>query len=158
MSSTLSPFDSSEYIDAMDNLIASSAEEESYSEDDAHSAGNVAIALLLVCGAGAATALGASVVFVPRLVSLASPKTLAVSLGLSAGVMLFVSFVEIFRKSELSFRDAGKSDDEAFVLAMACFFGGVMLMLVRTRALLYSALLCRYTLYSPLAEHSCQLL
>lgn len=48
---------------------------------------NVAIAFALVLGAGAATAIGASVVFFPALVKYANKKTLACALGLSAGVM-----------------------------------------------------------------------
>lgn len=92
---------------------------------------NVAIAILLVCGAGLATSIGAAVVYVPKLVTLASPKKLAGSLGFSAGVMLFVSFVEIFSKSKSSFVEAGKSEDEAFGFAMICFLGGVLFMLVR---------------------------
>jgi zinc transporter, ZIP family len=68
---------------------------------------NVAVAFALVLGAGASTGLGASVVFFPSLVKLASRRTLAAGLGLSAGVMSYVSFVEIFQKSVRSFGDAG---------------------------------------------------
>ena len=70
---------------------------------------NVGIALLLTMGAGAATALGAAVVFIPWAVKYASRKTLAGSLGLSAGVMTYVSFVEILQKSLKAFGDAGMS-------------------------------------------------
>ena len=45
------------------------------------------------------TCLGAAVVFSPRLVSLANKKFLASSLAGAAGVMIYVSFVEIFQKS-----------------------------------------------------------
>jgi zinc transporter, ZIP family len=91
---------------------------------------HVGIALALVVGAGAATALGASVVFIPSLVQYANRKTLASALGLSAGVMTYVSFVEIFRKAINSFRKDDIPDDDAYVYATLCFFGGVMLMLV----------------------------
>ena len=91
---------------------------------------NVGIAFALVIGAGAATGLGAAVVFVPALVKLASRKTLASALGLSAGVMTYVSFVEIFAKSRLAFEDAGHDEDKAYILATLCFFGGVILMVV----------------------------
>lgn len=47
-------------------------------------ANNVGIVFALVIGAGAATALGAAVVFVPALVTLARRRILAGSLGLSA--------------------------------------------------------------------------
>lgn len=105
--------------------------------------GNVGVALGLVCGAGAATAIGASVVFFPRLVKLASRRVLAASLGLSAGVMTYVSFVEIFMKSvdefalHLGADEEGISDDEAekranmgYIYATLSFFGGVVIMLV----------------------------
>jgi len=91
---------------------------------------NVGIAFALVIGAGAATGLGAAVVFVPALVKLASRKTLASALGLSAGVMTYVSFVEIFAKSSGAFEDAGHDEDKAYILATLCFFAGVILMVL----------------------------
>lgn len=92
--------------------------------------GNVGVALGLVCGAGAATAIGASVVFFPSLVKLASRRVLAGSLGLSAGVMTYVSFVEIFVKSVDGFAAAGIDPDYGYIYATLSFFGGVMLMLL----------------------------
>lgn len=91
---------------------------------------NVGVAFALVCGAGAATAIGASVVFFPSLVKLASRRVLAGALGLSAGVMTYVSFVEIFQKSADSFTDAGHTEDTAFLYATLCFFGGVITMMI----------------------------
>jgi ZIP family zinc transporter len=102
---------------------------------------NVGIAFALVCGAGAATALGASVVFFPSLVKLASRRVLAAALGVSAGVMMYVSFVEIFNKSLGSFIDAGHTEERAYLYATLCFFGGVVTMLVRVTCYL---LLCLY--------------
>ena len=92
---------------------------------------NVGVAIALVCGAGAATALGASVVFFPSLVKLTSKRVLASSLGISAGVMIYVSFVEIFTKSVGAFVEAGQSDGHAHQLAALCFFCGVASMMVR---------------------------
>jgi ZIP family zinc transporter len=92
---------------------------------------NVGIAFGLVIGAGAATGIGAAVVFVPALVRLASRKTLAAALGLSAGVMTYVSFVEIFAKSTGAFEDAGYNEDDAYIYGTSCFFAGVVLMVVR---------------------------
>jgi zinc transporter, ZIP family len=91
---------------------------------------NVAIAFGLVIGAGAATALGASLVFIPSLVKYANRKTLACALGFSAGVMTYVSFVEIFQKSVKSFIDGGFSYDDAYKYTTCCFFGGVITMIV----------------------------
>lgn len=89
-----------------------------------------AFAFLLVLGAGLSTCIGGSVVYFPSLFTLASSKTLAASLGLSAGVMLYVSFVEIFSKSQDAFVDAGVNDVDAYTYATLCFFGGFVVMMI----------------------------
>lgn len=91
---------------------------------------NLVPALLLVLGAGASTGIGAAVVFFPSLVKLANRRVLAASLGFSAGVMTYVSFVEIFGKSNESFVNAGHEENNAYIYATLCFFGGVLTMLV----------------------------
>ena len=98
------------------------------SSDD-NSGGNEVSAFLLVCGAGLSTALGAAIVFFPSLVKLTSKYTLAISLGLSSGVMLYVSFAEIYIKSQDGFFDSGYDEDMSFILATVCFFAGSLLML-----------------------------
>merc|ERR1712226_485507 len=50
------------------------------------------------------TCIGGLTVFSKRLVHLANPKTLSISLSLSAGVMIFISLVEIFGKSVGSYQ------------------------------------------------------
>ena len=94
--------------------------------------GNVGVAFGLVCGAGAATAIGASAVFFPKIVKLASRRVLAGSLGLSAGVMTYVSFVEIFFKAAQAFGPDGAGYDEAAAnnLATLTFFCGILMMKV----------------------------
>jgi len=91
---------------------------------------NVGLAFALVCGAGASTGIGAAVVFFPSLVRLASRKTLASGLGFSAGVMSYVSFVEIFGKSIVGFEEAGHSEKRAYTYATLCFFAGVAIMTI----------------------------
>jgi zinc transporter, ZIP family len=91
---------------------------------------NVGVALALVGGAAAATALGASVVFFPSVVKLASRRVLAASLGFAGGVMSYVSFVEIFQKSRLSFEKEGHEENMAYLFATLSFFFGVAVMLV----------------------------
>ena len=91
---------------------------------------NLGIAFGLVIGAGLSTALGAGVVFFPSLVKYADRRTLAGALGLSAGVMTYVSFVEIFQKSIGSFEDSGLEENVAYAYATLCFFGGVFFMVV----------------------------
>ena len=88
-----------------------------------------AVAFALVIMAGLCTAVGSSVVFFPKLANLANRKTLAASLGLAAGVMLYVGLVDIYNKSITGFseiHDEGKS----FIYATLSFFGGCFLMLV----------------------------
>lgn len=92
---------------------------------------NVAIAFALTIGAGLSTALGAAVVFIPSLVRFANRKTLAASLGLSAGVMIYVSFVEIYRKSYNAFMSAGHGKGGSSLYSTLTFFAGVFLMVVR---------------------------
>lgn len=91
---------------------------------------NVGIAFGLVILAGAATGIGAAVVFFPSIVKLASRRVLAASLGFSAGVMCYVSFIEIFRKSVLAFESATGNDGHAYAFATLTFFGGVALMMI----------------------------
>lgn len=91
---------------------------------------NVPVAIALVLGAGASTGLGAAVVFFPSLVSIASRKVLGASLGFSAGVMTYVSFIEIFGKSALAFTAGGYDYNKSQIYASACFFAGVLLMMV----------------------------
>jgi ZIP family zinc transporter len=92
---------------------------------------NVGIALAIVFGAAASTGVGAAVVFFPSIVKLASQRVLAASLGFSAGVMIYVSFVEIFIKSYVAFEDAGHSTSNAYIYSTFSFFGGAVLMIVR---------------------------
>jgi len=98
---------------------------------------NLGIAFGAVIAAGASTAIGAAVVFFPKLVKLASRRVLAASLGFAAGVMTYVSFVEIFQKSVGAFTDhavaAGFTEDESdsrgYVFGTLSFFGGVAIMI-----------------------------
>ena len=85
---------------------------------------------MLVTGAGMSTALGAACVFSERLVQLASKRVLAAALALSAGVMLYVSFVEIFVKAQGAFADAGQGESDAYLSATLCFFAGCVLMMI----------------------------
>lgn len=63
----------------------------------------VAFAFGLTIAAGLATCIGGLAIFSKRLVYLANPKSLAIALGLSCGVMLFISLIEIFGKSRDNF-------------------------------------------------------
>lgn len=89
-----------------------------------------AFGFLLVLGAGLSTCIGGAVVYFPSLFKLASSKALAASLGLSAGVMLYVSFVEILAKSNVAFVEAGVDEVNAYTYATLCFFGGFLIMMI----------------------------
>eukprot|EP00198_Chlamydomonas_reinhardtii_P010865 XP_001700202.1 zinc-nutrition responsive transporter [Chlamydomonas reinhardtii] len=87
------------------------------------SSGDVALAFGLVIAAGLCTCLGAAIAFC---VKVSDTRILAAALGVSAGVMLYVSFVEIFTtKSIKGFMDAGYSDKSAYRYATLLFFGGM---------------------------------
>ena len=96
--------------------------------------GESAKAFALVIAAGAATALGASAVFSPRLIALASKESLSASLALAAGVMLYVSLVDIFGKSMTGFVANGHDGDKPFNYTTVTFFAGMLIMKVRTRS------------------------
>jgi len=80
-----------------------------------------------VCFAGSATGLGAAVVFSERLVKMASKQVLASALALSSGVMMYVSFVEIFVKSQMAF-EAPLGPNDAYLAATASLFAGMLFM------------------------------
>jgi len=98
---------------------------------------NAPIAFALVIAAGLSTGIGAATVYFQWLVQLASKPVLAAGLGFSAGVMLYVSFVEIFVKSQGAFQEE-YDEGPAYVYATICVFAGMVLL--RLIALLVHAL------------------
>lgn len=86
---------------------------------------NVGIAFALCIGAGFSTTFGSAAVYFPKLVQLASKKFLAGALGLSGGVMIYVSFVEILVKAYDSFVESGVTEGTASLLATMTFFAGI---------------------------------
>jgi zinc transporter, ZIP family len=84
-----------------------------------------ALAFTLVVIAGMSTCIGSSFVLFERCAKLSEKKLLAASLGLSAGVMVYVSFVEIFQKSLAAFTEQGM--EWAYGAATLCFFSGFAL-------------------------------
>jgi ZIP family zinc transporter len=87
-------------------------------------------AFLLVIGAGLSTCIGGAVVYSERLIRLTSCQILGAGLGLSSGVMLYVSFVEIFVKSYSAFEDYGCSEVNAKLYATLSFFAGCVIMML----------------------------
>jgi len=93
---------------------------------------NLGLAFALVTGASLSTSLGAGLVFFDKCVTQANQTVLASCLGLSAGVMLYVSFVEIFLKSVADFVaceclwESTDPQNPANVMAAVTFFSGVL--------------------------------
>mmetsp|Transcript_25152 Transcript_25152/g.40339 ORF Transcript_25152/g.40339 Transcript_25152/m.40339 type:complete len:354 (+) Transcript_25152:115-1176(+) len=83
--------------------------------------GNVGLAFGLVTFAGLATTIGSAFVFCS---DYTNTKALAAALGMSAGVMLYVSFVEIFSIKAVESFDAVYPNDGS-KLACLCFFSGI---------------------------------
>ncbi|MDD3462556.1 MAG: zinc transporter ZupT [Sulfurospirillaceae bacterium] len=83
---------------------------------------DISSALFLTLLAGLSTAIGASFAFFS---SDKNHKVLSIGLGFSAGVMIYVSFVEILQKSKLSFLDIFQNQIQAEFLTLLCFFGGI---------------------------------
>lgn len=90
---------------------------------------NEAIGFLLVLGAGISTWIGGAVVFSQKLVGLANRRFLAAALAGSAGVMLYVSMVEIFVKSIDGFAQSKQvhGDADPRLYATLSFFGGFLI-------------------------------
>lgn len=84
---------------------------------------NVLFALLLTLFAGLATGIGSLIAFFAKSTN---KKFLSFSLGLSAGVMIYVSFVEIFAQAQdLLVIEMGTTT--GMTVTVLCFFGGMLL-------------------------------
>jgi ZIP family zinc transporter len=84
-------------------------------------AGTVGFALLLTLFAGLSTSVGSLMAFTSKKFN---PKFLSAALGLSAGVMIYVSFVEIFPKARVSLT-AAYGDQKGYWMTILAFFVGM---------------------------------
>ncbi len=84
---------------------------------------NILIPLLLTLFAGLATGIGSLIAFFAKQTN---KKFLSFSLGLSAGVMIYVSFVELLRNAE-DVLSAELGMKEGMGLTVVCFFLGILL-------------------------------
>lgn len=84
--------------------------------------GNVIFALLLTLFAGLATGIGS---LLSLLTSRTNTKFLSVALGFSAGVMIYVSLVEIFVKAKVSLV-AELGERNGYWMTILGFFGGMI--------------------------------
>ncbi|HEX7349375.1 zinc transporter ZupT [Brachybacterium sp.] len=88
------------------------------------------VAFLLTLVAGAATSIGAALGVLGRGTS---PKMLAGGLGLSAGVMLYVSFVELMPEGALVLSGGEEVSASGGAYAVLSFFAGIALIAVLDR-------------------------
>ena len=86
----------------------------------------ILIGMGLSTAAGMATCLGAAIVFSKTLSSYANGYVLAAALSLSSGVMIYVSFVEMFSEALHSFAEAGISESLSSLYTFLAFFGGMV--------------------------------
>ncbi|HML34862.1 MULTISPECIES: zinc transporter ZupT [Sporomusa] len=84
---------------------------------------NVVLAFILTSIAGLATGVGGLLAF---LVKRNNTRLLSVGLGFSAGIMIYVSFVELLRQAEGSLI-AHMGDPMGKWITIASFFGGILL-------------------------------
>lgn len=91
---------------------------------------NVGTAFGLVTIAGLSTTLGAAFLVIPGLARRATTSLLAGCLSFSAGVMVYVSFVEILSKAVDKFHEAGHAENVSHAYAALCFFIGVAFTIV----------------------------
>lgn len=84
------------------------------------------IAMLLTLFAGFSTAIGSTIAFFSRKDDL---RVLSLGLGFSAGVMIYISFMEILPTALKDFKNYYNSH-WAELLGMACFFGGILISLL----------------------------
>jgi len=84
---------------------------------------NLAVAFLLTLLAGLATGIGSGIAYLTRRTN---KGFLAAALGFSAGVMIYIAFVELYRQGESLLASSYGSINGAAVAA-ASFFGGMLL-------------------------------
>lgn len=85
---------------------------------------NLLFAFMLTILAGLATSIGALLAFFSKSKNY---TTLSIGMGFSAGVMIYVSFVEILEKSKGAFAELYGQSVTAEALALLCFFAGIAL-------------------------------
>lgn len=101
-------------------------------QDTTTQEGSVAFAFAMSIGAGMCTTIGGAIAFLGKI---EDTSILAISLAISAGVMIYVSFIEIFVKSLGGFTDQfvldgmeqGTAERNAYYAATGFFFLGMVL-------------------------------
>lgn len=89
--------------------------------------GNVGLAFGIVTAAGLSTTLGAALAFVMPYKRGSKNLFLAACLSIAAGVMIYVSFVEIFGFKAVTEFEKCSGERYAYLYASLCFFGGIVI-------------------------------
>ncbi|NLB27315.1 MAG: zinc transporter ZupT [Bacteroidales bacterium] len=84
---------------------------------------NILYAFLLTAFAGLSTGIGSTIAFFAKSTN---TKLLTVSLGFSAGVMIYISFVEIFAEARFNFIESF-GNFSGTLYTISAFFGGILL-------------------------------
>ncbi len=85
---------------------------------------NYLIAFLLTLFAGLSTSIGAMLAFFSKEKNY---TILSIGMGFSAGVMIYVSFIEILKKSQDAFTTILQNEITGETIALVCFFIGIAL-------------------------------
>lgn len=86
--------------------------------------GTIGYALLLSLMAGCATGIGSAIAFFAKKTN---AKFLSFSLGLSAGVMIYISFMELLFNARLELDIITGSETKGALITAAAFFGGILI-------------------------------
>lgn len=92
--------------------------------DDEMMTGNIGQALLLSLMAGCATGIGSAIAFFAKKTN---AKFLSFSLGLSAGVMIYISFMELLFSSRQQLEVITESTTRGSLITALAFFGGIFI-------------------------------
>lgn len=94
-----------------------------------YSTATLLFAFLLTLGAGLSTGIGSAIAFFTKKTN---ATFLSVALGFSAGVMVYLSFVEIFPKAQASLGET-MSVSASYILTTIAFFAGIMITMLIDR-------------------------
>lgn len=84
---------------------------------------NILFALLLSLFAGCATGIGSAIAFFAKKTN---SRFLSFSLGLSAGVMIYISFMELLYEARLNLTELYSDNQMGNLITAASFFGGIL--------------------------------
>lgn len=98
-----------------------------FDDDEEISNRDLTVAFICVSAAGLASCVGASIVFFPFIISRTNNAVFAIVSGMVAGVMLYISMVDILAKSVSGFEGSGVEEGREVIYATLCFFGGILI-------------------------------